>query len=175
MGELNLNRENNIQYVLSLSYGKDSLACIEAIRQLDMPLNRIIHAEMWATDTIPAELPPMAEFKKRADKIIKERYGIEVEHVCAIDKTMGGGDSPTKNSFIEPEIITNAEKLYTDSPDLNILGATVNLNSAELKLTYERKFYKKRKRGKRVGEIEGFPILRGNWCTSLKTSPIADF
>lgn len=28
----------------------------------------------------------MVEFKKKADKIIKERYGIEVEHVCAIEK-----------------------------------------------------------------------------------------
>jgi 3'-phosphoadenosine 5'-phosphosulfate sulfotransferase (PAPS reductase)/FAD synthetase len=36
-----------------------------------------------ATDTIPADLPPMVEFKKKADKIIKERYGIEVEHIHA--------------------------------------------------------------------------------------------
>lgn len=34
-----------------------------------------------ATDTIPADLPPMVEFKAKADKIIKERWGIEVEHV----------------------------------------------------------------------------------------------
>ena len=36
-----------------------------------------------ATDTIPADLPPMMEFKAKADKIIKERYGIEVEHLHA--------------------------------------------------------------------------------------------
>lgn len=35
---------------------------------------------MWATDTIPADLPPMVEFKAKADKIIAERWGIEVEH-----------------------------------------------------------------------------------------------
>lgn len=68
-------------YVLSLSYGKDSLACLGAIEQLGWPLDRIIHAEVWATDTIPAELPPMIEFKKKADTIIKARYGIEVEHI----------------------------------------------------------------------------------------------
>lgn len=39
---------------------------------------------MWATDTIPADLPPMVEFKAKADAIIKERWGIEVEHVCAM-------------------------------------------------------------------------------------------
>ena len=38
---------------------------------------------MWATDTIPADLPPMMEFKVHADKIIKERWGIEVEHTRA--------------------------------------------------------------------------------------------
>lgn len=70
-----------MQYILSLSYGKDSLACLGAIEQLGLPLDRIVHAEVWATDTIPADLPPMVEFKKKADKIIKERYGIEVEHI----------------------------------------------------------------------------------------------
>ena len=72
-----------MQHILSLSYGKDSLACLGAIEQLGWPLDRIVHAEVWATDTIPADLPPMIEFKKKADKIIKERYGIEVEHTRA--------------------------------------------------------------------------------------------
>lgn len=74
------------EYVLSLSYGKDSLACLGAIEKLGWPLTRIVHAEIWATDTIPADLPPMVEFKAKADEIIKQRWGIEVEHVCATDK-----------------------------------------------------------------------------------------
>lgn len=69
-----------MEHILSLSYGKDSLACLGAIEELGLPLDRIIHAEVWATDTIPADLPPMVEFKAKADKIIKERWGIEVEH-----------------------------------------------------------------------------------------------
>ena len=71
------------EHILSLSYGKDSLACLGAIEKLGWPLDRIIHAEVWATDTIQADLPPMVEFKAKADKIIKERWGIEVEHLCA--------------------------------------------------------------------------------------------
>lgn len=71
------------EYILSLSYGKDSLACLGAIEELEWPLDRIVHAEVWATDTIPADLPPMVEFKDKADAIIKERYGIEVEHYRA--------------------------------------------------------------------------------------------
>ena len=34
-----------------------------------------------ATNTIPADLPPMVEFKAKADRIIRERWGIEVEHI----------------------------------------------------------------------------------------------
>ena len=68
------------QRVLSLSYGKDSLACLGAIEQLGLPLDRIVHAEVWATDTMQADLPPMVEFKAKADAIIKERWGFEVEH-----------------------------------------------------------------------------------------------
>ena len=81
-----MEREANTQYVLSLSYGKDSIATIEACKQLGYPIDRIVHAEIWATDTIHADLPPMVEFKSKADAIIKERYGLEVEHVCAIAK-----------------------------------------------------------------------------------------
>ena len=73
-----------MEHILSLSYGKDSLACLGAIERLGWPLDRIVHAEVWATDTVPADLPPMVEFKEKADRIIKDRWGIEVEHVCAM-------------------------------------------------------------------------------------------
>ena len=73
-----------MQYIASVSYGKDSLAMLEVIKQHDMPLDRIVHVEIMATDTIPADLPPMMEFKAKADKIIRERYGIEVEHLHAL-------------------------------------------------------------------------------------------
>ena len=69
--------------ILSLSYGKDSLACFGACEQLGIKIDRVVHAEVWATDTIPADLPPMVEFKKQADKTIKDRWGIEVEHYRA--------------------------------------------------------------------------------------------
>ena len=72
-----------MEHILSLSYGKDSLACLGAIEELGLPLDRIVHAEVWATDTIHADFPEMIEFKVKADKIIKKRYGIEVEHVRA--------------------------------------------------------------------------------------------
>lgn len=69
-----------MEYILSLSYGKDSMACLSAIEHLGWPLDRIVTADVWATDTILADLPPMVEFKAYADEIIKARWGIEVEH-----------------------------------------------------------------------------------------------
>lgn len=68
------------QRVLSLSYGKDSMACLGAIEKLGWPLDRVVTADVWATDIIPADLPPMVEFKDYADRVILERYGIVVEH-----------------------------------------------------------------------------------------------
>ena len=70
-----------MQYIASLSYGKDSCAMLEVIHQHNMPLDRIVHVEIMATDTIPADLPPMMEFKAKADRIIRARYGIDVEHI----------------------------------------------------------------------------------------------
>ena len=70
-----------MQYIANVSYGKDSLAMLEIIKQHNMPLDRIVHVEIMATSTIPADLPPMMEFKNKADKIIKNRYGIDVEHI----------------------------------------------------------------------------------------------
>lgn len=32
-----------MEHILSLSYGKDSLACLGAIEQLGWPLDRIVH------------------------------------------------------------------------------------------------------------------------------------
>lgn len=70
--------------VLSLSYGKDSIATIRACEILGYPLDRIVTADVWATQDIPADLPPMWEFKKKADEIIFDRWGIQVEHLCAM-------------------------------------------------------------------------------------------
>lgn len=40
--------------------------------------------------------------------------------------------------------------------------------------TYIEQFYRKYQKGKNIGRIQGFPcsIVRGNWCTKLKTRPI---
>lgn len=121
-----------MEHILSLSYGKDSLACLGAIEELGWPLDRIVHAEVWATDTIPADLPPMVEFKEKADKIILERWGIEVEHYTS----------------------NKCETIEAD------------------KVTYEMCFNRRMAAGKNIGNVKGWPMIRGNWCLKLKLSAL---
>lgn len=153
------------EYVLDISYGKDSLACLGAIKHLGLPLDRIVHAEVWATDTIPADLPPMVEFKKHADKIIKQSYGIEVEHICA-QKAHGRAEASKHTNQCS---ITNCrvESLQAQSKDFrkqSALGAR-NSNTRTAALTYEDIFYRQFKKKSR---IYGFPNIGNAWCHELK-------
>lgn len=145
-----MQREPNTEYILSLSYGKDSIACLEAIKQLGYPLDRIVHAEVWATDDIPADLPPMVEFKKYADNVIKELYGIKVEHICA---ARGVKNSPTTTNST---LGLNQERTQTESMASHTQwerGVTADSKCQPLppsleKITYEKLFYHIPKRRK---------------------------
>lgn len=119
-------------YVAMLSYGKDSMAMLHVVKDvLHWPLDRIVTADVWATDTIPADFPLMVEFKTYADEEIKRRWGIEVEHFCA-----------NKVDSVEAE-----------------------------KVTYEKYFYQEMKKGKYIGDIKGFPMMR-SWCIKLKLNAL---
>lgn len=74
------------EYIARISYGKDSLKMLEVIHSRGLPLDRITTTDVWATDTISANLPPMDDFKARMDQRIWELYRIEVEHLCARNK-----------------------------------------------------------------------------------------
>ena len=162
------------EYILSLSYGKDSLACLEAIKILGYPLHRIITAEVWATDTIPADLPPMVEFKEKADRIIKERYGITVEHISATrerESRLVLKQCSTRSSKKEKK--PGESTVFQCKEEHGVIQDLKCKLSTHSKITYEEMFYHipKRKNLKKEGLIYGFPIsrIRGNWCTRLKT------
>ena len=74
------------QYIARISYGKDSLKMLEVIKSRGLPLDRITTTDVWATDTISANLPPLDAFKERMDQRIWDMYRIEVEHLCARNK-----------------------------------------------------------------------------------------
>ena len=146
-------REEPTEYVLSLSYGKDSIACLFAIEQLGLPLDRIVHVEVWATDDIHADLPPMVEFKDKADRMIKDRWGIDVEHLCA---TRGG------------ERLTY-EKLFYHIPNRKSPRDGLKKKKTGLKMeqyTDSRSQLEVGAKNLKTGTILGFPMLKGQWCNS---------
>lgn len=162
------------QYVLSLSYGKDSLACLGAIEKLGLPLDRIVHAEVWATDTIPADLPPMVEFKNKADAIIKERWGITVEHICATKPRERERESSCNQSDRCSYEDLFYRKLTKGKFVGNIKGFPMQTGAWCKKLKYEQQIdirgyllsTSQIPEGGRGSRIYGFPMVKGNWCTS---------
>ena len=174
------------QYVASISYGKDSLAMLEAIKQLGWPLDRIITADVWATDEIPADLPPMVEFKRKADEIIKEKYGIVVEHVCARPRERER-EREYKLTY-EKQFYTyinegrNAGRIYgfpyavgawcTSRLKSNILQSMSREADLRKMLLSSTESQENLREGDGA-DIWGFPMLKGQWCTSqLKTSAL---
>lgn len=191
-----MKREPNTQYVLSYSYGKDSGACIHVVKDiLGWPLDRIVTADVWATQDIPAVLPEMWDWMQHADEIIYQRYGIRVEHFYATKKAhpqmnVGGGTNThlmTISTTDRAEAST--EMKYSDSQKQLVDGAgnlkLIGSQNGRSKLTYEDIFYRelspKRKGYKKIADgfyngisnakIYGFPMRKGNWCTGeLKQS-----
>ena len=158
--------------ILSLSYGKDSLACFGACEQLGIKIDRVIHTEVWATDTIPADLPPMVEFKKKVDKIIKERWGLEVEHICAL-KTQGWAvaNKPMNQcSIISSEKENTSEQSRGFRKQSEVGAKNSNLNT--MVLTYEDMFYQQ---CVKTPKIYGFPHNRVEWCKILKMQACSQY
>ena len=56
---------------------------LDVIVSRGLPLDRITTTDVWATDTISANLPPVEDFKARMDEKIWQLYRINVEHLCA--------------------------------------------------------------------------------------------
>ena len=104
------------EHILSLSYGKDSMACFGACELLGWPIDRVVTAEVWATDTIPADLPPMVEFKAKADKLSGS--------AGALRWSMSEDDTPMSKRFIASLAEKSARGQYTAGRYRRGRGAT---------------------------------------------------
>ena len=140
--------------VACISHGKDSNAMLRAIKLLGLPLHRIVTSDVWATQDIPAVLPEMWDWKKEADETIKKLYGIEVEHICAMQK---------EKFRVSDKRITEVEEHAKDD-----LSQFVQVERERERESYESMFYHVLEGGKFAGTIKGFPQTIGSWCKKLK-------
>ena len=152
-------------YVARISYGKDSLKMLDVIHTRGLPLDRITTTDVWATDTVPAWLPPMQAFRDRMDQWIWERYHIEVEHLCARNKE-GTKKTYEQMFYHVPQRRSQSEQVERERERLrtgSILGFPDLWNpwcQAGLKRNASYRIQ---------GTITGFPPNTGyNYCQNLK-------
>ena len=70
-------------YVLSESFGKDSMAMLHEVVTRGLPLNYVIHCDIMFDNNTSGEHPLMAEWIPYAEKRIKELYGVDIIHLTA--------------------------------------------------------------------------------------------
>lgn len=73
-----------MKYIASLSFGKDSMAMLIKILELGLPLDEVIYCDIRFDEEISGEMPLMAEFIPKAEKILKEKFNIEVKHLRGV-------------------------------------------------------------------------------------------
>ena len=169
------------EYIARISYGKDSLKMLDVIFTRNLPLDRITTTDVWATDTISANLPPMEEFKARMDERIWNLYRVDVEHLCARNKDgskktyeqmfyhvpvrkSGGGGVQTRNDPRLPESVEPVVSIYTQAEFQATECRGRSLDSHPTPDTTTA-------RNSRLPEnhIKGFPLATVvTWCQKLK-------
>ena len=153
------------EYIARISYGKDSLKMLDVIKSRGLPLDRITTTDVWATDTISANLPPIDAFKERMDQRIWDMYRIEVEHLCAMNPD---GSKRTyeqmfyhvpvrrsQNVQVERERERERERENSGRNDSRIPGTWQTLVS-------------RRAQAPTPGGALGFPVHGTPWCQDLK-------
>lgn len=127
-------RQPDTLYVASVSRGKDSTAMLRAIQLMNWPLDMIVAVDVWATQDIPAELPPMVKFKDEWDQKCLNTFGMPVTRICAERER----EYHTQTSSMTNSQSESISEISGDSRQDVIRGAE-NLKSN--RLTYEDIFY----------------------------------
>lgn len=70
--------------VFNLSFGKDSMATLILAAEQGIPIDRVMYCDIRFSDEISGEHPLMAEWIPEAERILRERFGITVEHSFSI-------------------------------------------------------------------------------------------
>lgn len=113
--------------IFSLSFGKDSMATLILAAEQGIPIDHVMYCDIRFSPTISGEHPIMAEWIPKAEKRLKELFGITVDHA------------------------------YSG-------------------VSFEEQFYRVKEKGKRIGQIYGFPYTLGAWCNDrLKLKTISKY
>lgn len=126
-----------IEHVARISEGKDSLKMLDVIITRGLQLDRVTTTDVWATDTVRAELPEVLQAKERIEEKLWQMYRITVDHLCARNP------DGTKRTY---------EQMFYHIP---------NRRSQDVQVERE-----KERDGLRPGSIRGFPDLWNKWCQS---------
>ena len=72
-----------MKHILFLSMGKDSMALFIKVVELGLPLDEVVFCDIRYNKKISGEMPIMANWIPKAEKIIKEKFNIEVKHITS--------------------------------------------------------------------------------------------
>ncbi len=70
--------------IFNLSFGKDSMATLLLAIEQGIHIDRVMYCDIRFSDEISGEHPLMAEWIPEAECILKERFGITVDHAFSI-------------------------------------------------------------------------------------------
>lgn len=169
--------DDSTQYIARISYGKDSLKMLDVIHSRGLPLDRITTTEVWATDTISANLPPIQKFKERMDQWIWDRYRIEVEHLCAVnpDGTRRTYEQmfyhvPKRRSQDvqverEREPVRRRQQIRLPDQVVQVVSGSQAEASRDSQVCCTQN-------GVRVSRPNGFPATISPWCRKLKIDKV---
>lgn len=136
---------------------------LDVIYTRGLPLDRITTTDVWATDTIPAWLPPLQEFRDRMDQFIWDKYHIKVEHLCARNK------DGTKRTY--EQMFYHIPQRRSQSVQVERDGAGPDQSTASRICGADGVRHSSNGMYRIQGSIKGFPGIVGvNWCQKLKTT-----
>lgn len=72
-----------MKYILSLSFGKDSMAMLIEVLRRKLPLDYVIFCDIKFDADTSGEHPLMAEWIPQAEQILKDKFNVEVIHLTA--------------------------------------------------------------------------------------------
>ena len=166
-----MNNSNHTKHIARISEGKDSLKMLDVIITRGLPLDGVTTTDVWATDTIRAELPDVLIAKERIEEKLWQMYRIEVEHLCARNKD---GSKRTYEQMFYHVPVRHSKTVQVErerdgsSPDRSQASRTCGTNGA-IQTSSGVPGYRVQ------GSITGFPPnTRYNWCQKLKIVPGSD-